>query len=176
MMPLTLYAATVPTMQQTIAAMEGLLDKAESWCSEQNCDAWDLIGARLADDMHPFNYQVKSCWVHSAFALSQCEQGTFSPHMEPAPDSFAGLREVLAQAASGLAKVDEQQLENMADNDLIFSIGDKFRLDFTVQNFLLGFTQPNFFFHATSAYAIMRGKGVKIGKMDFMGPLRTKAA
>ncbi len=173
-MPLTLHAALVPTYQQMLGAVSGLIDKAESWCGDQECDAAQLIDARLADDMLPFGYQVQSCWVHSAHAIASCAEGQFAPYRDPWPDSFAGLRDKVEQAQTGLAALDEAQLEAMADKDVVFSIGDKFRKEFTVSDFLLSFSQPNFFFHVTTAYAIMRHAGIKVGKMDYVGAYRAK--
>jgi len=173
-MPLTLHAAVVPTFQQMLSALAGLIDKAESWCAERECDPSALIEARLAEDMLPFGYQVQSCWVHSALSVESCANGSFTPYREPWPDSFAGLRDMVARAQGILAAIDADQLEALADKELVFSIGDVFRKEFIVQDFLLSFSQPNFFFHATTAYAIMRKEGIGIGKRDYLGAYRTK--
>ena len=126
--------------------------------------------------MLPFAYQVKSCWVHSAQAVEGVRLGAFQPHMEPPPDSFAGLSEKLGEARAKLEAVDLTELDTIADNDMVFSIGDKLRMDFTVRDFLLGFSVPNFHFHATTAYGILRMKGVAVGKRDYLGRLPLKGA
>lgn len=173
-MPLTLYDAIVPTWMQVTGSVQGLIDKAEQWCTDEGHAPSELIGACLATDMLPFAYQVKSCWVHSALALEGAKAGSFAPHMDPPPDSFDGLRDLLDQAVSVMKETDADELEAIAGNDMVFTIGDKFRLDFTVQNFLLGFSNPNFFFHATTAYDILRMKGIEIGKRDYLGQLPVK--
>ncbi len=173
-MPLSLHAALVPGWLQILGSVEGLVAKAESWCDDNGYSHDEIIGARLAGDMLPFSYQVKSCWAHSAHALDGAAKGRFEPHMDPPPDSFAGLREVLAAAKSGLSGCDADALDAIAGNDMVFAIGDKLRLEFTVQDFLLGFSSPNFHFHAATAYGILRMKGLEIGKRDYLGALPVK--
>lgn len=173
-MPMSLHAAIIPTYQQMLGALGGLVDKAESWCNDQACAPSALIEARLSEDMLPFGYQLQCCWAHSAHALAGCAAGHFEPYRAPWPDSFTGLRALLATTQAELAAVDEAQLEAIAGKDLVFTIGEAFRKEFTVQDFLLSFSQPNFFFHATTAYAIMRKEGVPLGKRDYLGAFRAK--
>lgn len=170
-MPLTLRDALIPGWLQVTASVRALVDKAEAWCAEHDRPASELLDAWLAPDMLPFAYQVKSSWTHSTHALEGVREGRFVPHMDPPPDSFAGLRELLDRSNAALEAVDADELESLAGNDMVFTIGDKFRLDFTVQNFLLGFSQPNFYFHAATAYDILRMKGLAIGKRDYLGAL-----
>ncbi|WP_170005655.1 DUF1993 domain-containing protein [Pseudopontixanthobacter vadosimaris] len=171
-MPLSLHEATVPSWLQILGSVKLLVDRAEAHCADAGLDAADLLHARLADDMAPFTYQVKSCATHSAGALEGVRKGAFSPDMTSPPDSFSGLRDVLAAAEQALEKVTPQDLEAIADKPMVFSIGEKYRLDFTVRDFLLSFSNPNFYFHATTAYAILRMKGLEIGKRDYLGGLR----
>lgn len=167
----TLYDAVAPTWLQILGAMEGIVNKAEQWCGDRNEPAESVLGARLADDMLPFAYQIKSCWTHSALALETVLTGHFSPEMSPPPDSFDGLREKLHTAIAYIGAYDAAHLETIAQNPMVFTIKDKFRLDFTVQNFLLGFSAPNFHFHASTAYAILRMHGLPIGKADYLGAM-----
>ena len=174
-MSLSLHEAIVPNWLQLLEATARLLDKAEGWAAERGIAEADLLGARLADDMLPLAYQFKSCWVHSANAIQRCREGEFSPHLQDPPMTWAGLREGLTQAIAALRALDPAELEAMAGNDMAFAFGDN-RLPFTVQDFLLSFSNPNVFFHAATAYDILRMKGMPIGKRDFMGRLRMKAA
>lgn len=175
-MAISLHEAVVPTWLQIIGSVRRLVDKAEAFCAEGKASEADLLGARLADDMLPFAYQVKSCHSHSALAIEGVRAGAFSPAMLPPPDSFDGLRAKLDEAREVLESVDPDELESIAGNDMVFSIGDRLRLEFTVQNFLLSFSNPNFHFHAATAYDILRSQGVQIGKQDFLGSLRLKPA
>ncbi|MCB2082515.1 MAG: DUF1993 domain-containing protein [Sphingomonadaceae bacterium] len=173
-MPLTLRDALIPGWLQVTGSVRALVDKAESWCEEGGYAPSEIIGAKLAQDMLPFSYQIKSCWTHSALALESVKAGEFSPNFDDPPDTFDGLRAKLDEAKAVMEAVDADQLDAIAGNDMVFSVKDRFRLEFTVQDFLLGFSQPNFYFHATTAYDIMRMKGIAIGKIDYLGAMPVK--
>lgn len=172
-MALSLYDVTIPAYQQTLGAIAGLLGKAEAFCIEKKLAPADLIQARLAPDMLPFAYQVKSAVVHSIGAIEAVRKGIFSPDMTPPPDSFAALNASVAGAIAGLEKVGAAEVNGFMGRDMRFAVGDH-KVDFTAENYLLSFAQPNFYFHATTAYDILRWKGVQIGKRDFMGKMRVK--
>jgi hypothetical protein len=174
-MPLSLHEAIVPNWLQLLEATARLLDKAESWAAEQGIGEAELLGTRLAPDMLPLAYQFKSCWVHSSHAIQRCREGVFSPHLQDPPLTWAGLRDGLGDAIAALKALDPAELEAMAGNDMAFQFGEN-RLPFTVQDFLLSFSNPNVFFHAATAYDILRMKGMPIGKRDFMGRLRMKSS
>ena len=173
-MALSLHSALIPSMLQVVGAVHKMVDKAEGFCDENNLAHSDTIGARLAEDMLPFAYQVKSCWSHSALAIAGVREGVFAPDMSPFPDSFDGLRAVLAKTVTELEAVSEGELEDLANKDMRFEIPGKFRLDFTRQDFLLSFSQPNFYFHSATAYDILRMKGVPLSKTDYLGGMRLK--
>jgi hypothetical protein len=171
-MPISLHAAFVPSSVQILGAVAGLIDKAEAHCAEAGVAPAELIGARLAPDMADFAYQVKSCAIHSAGAVDGVLAGNFSPDMVPPPGDFAGLKAIIAAATARLQAVGEAELEALIGKPMAFTMGPDFRLDFTAENFLLTFSQPNFYFHATTAYDILRARGLAIGKMDFLGAMR----
>jgi uncharacterized protein len=100
-------------------------------------------------------------------------KGVFSPDMTEPPGDFAGLKARIAEALAALEAIDPAEIDRYMGRDMRFSFGDR-RIDFTAENFLLSFSQPNFYFHAATAYDILRWKGVSIGKRDFMGRTRTK--
>lgn len=172
-MPFSLYDAVVPSNLQILRALDALLDKAEAYCVEKGWAQSDLIDARLAPDMLPFGYQVKSCAAHSVGGIEGVKAGSFSPDMAPWPTDFAGLHCVMQGAIASLSGLDRETFEALADTDTQFAFGDT-KLPFTGANFLLSFSQPNFYFHATAAYAILRAKGIKLGKRDFLGMPRIK--
>jgi hypothetical protein len=170
-MPLSLHAAFVPGAQQMIGTTHGLIDKAEAWCSEQGSEPGALIGACLHDEMLPFAYQVKSVADHTGGAIEGLRAGVFSPHMEAPPQDFAGLRAKLDQAIATLEGVREVALEANLGAPMLFQMRE-FKMPFTADNFLLSFSQPNFYFHAATAYDILRMKGLSVGKRDFLGRMR----
>jgi hypothetical protein len=173
-MAFSLYAATIPSYLQILQAVSGLLVKAEAFCVEQGIAANDIIQARLAKDMLPFAYQVKSTAVHSLGAIEGVRRGVFSPDTTPPPDGFPALKARIAETLAGLQAIEASELDGFMGRDMRFVAGER-RADFTAENFLLSFSQPNFYFHATTAYAILRWKGVPLGKRDFTGRLRLKA-
>ena len=172
-MPFSLYEAVVPSNLQILKAIDALLDKVEAFCVEHGRTEADLIDARLAPDMLPFGYQIKSCAAHSVGGIEGVKAGSFSPDMTPWPTDFASLHGALREAITNLNAIDRDAFDALADSDTQFVFGET-RLPFTGANFLLSFSQPNFYFHATAAYAILRAQGMKLGKRDFMGMPRIK--
>ena len=172
-MPISLYDAVVPSNLQILRAVDALLSKAEAFCAEHGRAESDLIDTRLAPDMLPFGYQVKSCAAHSLGAIAGVRAGHFAPDLTPWPTDFAGLHAAIQGAIAELSALDPAELDALGENDTLFAFGEM-KLPFTGANFLLSFSQPNFYFHATTAYAILRAQGVKVGKGDFMGMPRIK--
>jgi hypothetical protein len=170
-MPLSLHAAFVPSALQMLGTTHGLLDKAESWCAEQSSEPGDIIGACLHEDMLPFAYQVKSVATHTGGAMDGLRVNVFSPHMAEPPRDFAGLRARIDEAIATLEGVTEDELEGKIGQPMFFQMRD-FRMPFTAEDFLLSFSQPNYYFHAATAYDILRMKGVQVGKRDFLGRMR----
>ena len=170
-MAFTLYAATIPSYLQILESVSRLIGKAESYCNAQGFEPEVLIQARLADDMLPFAYQVKSTEVHSLGAVEAVRQGVFSPDTTTPPATFDGLRERVALAKAGLEALRPDEVESFIGRAMRFEFGTN-HMDFLAEEFLLSFSQPNFYFHATTAYDILRMKGVEIGKRDFNGRVR----
>ena len=173
-MTLSLHAATIPGFLRMLANMDHLIGKAEAWCDEQGRSEEDVCGARITSDMLDFAYQVKSTVVHSVGALAGIRAGVFSPDRCEPPRGFAAMRAMLADARQELSAVTEADMETVGAAAMEFRMGDKFVVPFTGQNFLLSFSIPNFYFHAATAYDILRQLGVPIGKRDYLGPDWTK--
>ena len=172
-MAFSLYAATVPSYQQILEAVSSLLGKAEAFCTEEGIAPHDIIQGRLAEDMLPFAYQVKSTAVHSLGAIEGVRRGVFSPDTTSPPETFAALKARIAATLAALEAIEEAEVDAFVGRDMRFAFGDR-HIDFTAENFLLSFSQPNFYFHATTTYDILRWKGIPLGKRDFMGKPRTK--
>ncbi len=170
-MPISLHAAFVPSALQMLGTCDHLIDKAEAWCAETGCGHGEAIGARLHEGMLPFAYQVKSVAVHSGGAIDGVRAGVFSPELTPPPEDFAGLRAAIGTARDTLSAATEGELEGFIGQPMRFEFRES-GIDFTAEDFLLSFSQPNFYFHAATAYDILRMKGAALGKRDFMGKLR----
>jgi hypothetical protein len=173
-MSLSLYAATVPAYIQILGSVAGLLTKAEQYCVAKSVAPEEIIQARFTEDMLPFAFQVQQCGVHSLGAIEGVRRGVFSPHVSPPPDNFAALKGTIADALAGVEALKPEEIEGMIGRDMRFSFRDR-HIDFTAEDFLLTFSQPNFYFHATTAYDLLRWKGVPLGKRDYIGRMRVKA-
>lgn len=174
-MSLSLYEAFVPNCQQMVGALNNLIDKGEAFAKDNGLSDEDMIGARLAEDMWNLPWHVRSCWVHSAYVISLLPSGEFSPDFTQIPDSWDAMRAHVSATLEGLAMVTPEELEAVADSTIGFVLGGKRLMEFTGQNFLLSFSQPNVYFHATTFYDILRMKGVPLSKRDFMGVPRFKS-
>jgi hypothetical protein len=125
--------------------------------------------------MYPFAYQVKSAVLHSLGAIEGVRRGTFSPDRSEPPASFDELKQRVTDARDTLKSLNAAEVESFFGSDMEFAVGGK-RIPYTAENFLLSFSQPDFYFHLTIAYAILRNQGVQVGKLDFMGKTRNKLA
>jgi hypothetical protein len=172
-MTLSLYSATIPSYRQILGAVAALVDKAESFCAEKNLAPEEIIQARLAPDMLPFAYQVKSTSAHSLGAIEGVRKGVFSPDLTPPPQNFRDLKANVAHAIASLEALDPKEIDAFVGRDMRFVFGER-QIKFTAEDFLLSFSQPNFYFHASTAYDILRWKGLPIGKRDYTGRLRIK--
>ncbi len=172
-MAIPLYDATVANFLQVLTGVSGFLDKGLKHCQEKGIDLAELVEYKLAPDMLPFRFQVLAVSHHSKGALEGAKAGIFRPPSGPMNHTYADLQKVVTEARDALQQVKREEVEALQGKDVVFQMGD-FKLPFTAENFLLSFSTPNLFFHATTAYDILRLKGAPIGKRDFMGPPRLK--
>lgn len=167
-MTISLYDAVIPSQLQIIAAVRVLVDKAKAHCEDSGTAAEDIIGARLIEDMQPFSYQVKCCREHSLGAIEAVREGVFTPSLAAPPDSWDGLYEKLDEAKAGLEAVSVEEMDGFVGKPMEFRFKQTV-MPFLAEHFLFSFAQPNFYFHATTAYDLLRERGFQIGKMDFVG-------
>lgn len=170
-MTFSLYDGTVPLFLQSLHGTDAWLAKAAEFAANEGPGEAALISATLAPDMFPFNRQLRACAMHSQGALEGCFKGVFSPDLSPHPETIAGLRERLAEAIAYLEAIDREAVESLVGQPMRFEFGDA-RWPFKAEDFLTSFSLPNFFFHTTTAYAILRHHGMQIGKRDYLGEMR----
>ena len=170
-MSISLYKATVPSYLQILGAVSGLLDKAEQHCASKGLAADAITQACLAADMRPFAYQITSVCHHSLGAIEGVRKGVFSPATAPPPTDFSSLRTRITETTNALKQITEKEMEAFIGQAMGFEMTG-LRIDFVAEEFLLSFSQPNFYFHATTAYDILRWQGLEIGKRDFLGAMR----
>lgn len=164
-MSLTMYQASVPAFIATLKTMKHWLDKAATQKSET-----ELIEARLAPDMAPLarQFQIASDTAKGAAARLT---GTEAPAMADTEATFAELRERCDRTIAYLETLDPAAFDGGETREIVMTFPNGGGLRMDGQSHLTGFVLPNFYFHATTAYAILRAHGVDIGKVDFLGHL-----
>jgi uncharacterized protein len=172
-MSLSLYDLTIPNYLQTLGAVSGFMKKGAAFCEEQGTDPDEIVAARVIDDMLPFSFQIVSVAHHSLGAVEAAQSGASQPPKDPGTYTYADLQKLVDDTKAELEKLTPEALNACQGKDVLFKVG-KLELPFTAENFLLSFSFPNFYFHATTAYDLLRGHGVKIGKGDFLGRMRMK--
>ncbi len=171
----SLYDLSVPTFLQTVKAVRGFFDRAVRHCTETGTDPEDFVHARLFDDMAPFHFQIEAAWHHAVWGLEAVKSGVFAPPALIGPVPFADLQAMMGKAEAALAAFDPDEVNSWAGRELDLQIGPR-RLAFTSETLILSFSLPNFYFHAVTAYDILRTRGVPLGKRDYEGRLRTRSA
>ncbi len=170
-MAISLYDASVACFLQTLGGVDGFLSRGLAHCNERNIDPNEIVETRLFSDMLPFRYQILAVASHSIGAMRGVKQGLFSPATEMPPLDYAGLQKVITDATEALQQLAPADVNALEGKDVLFQVRD-IKLPFKAEGFLLSFSLPNFHFHATTAYDILRMKGVQIGKRDYMGKMR----
>lgn len=158
-----LYDASAPVFVRALTNLSALMDKALS----QGFEEAKLLEARLAPDMRPFSAQIQLASDSSKGAVARLS-GTENPPMADTETSFAELKGRIDATIAFITSVDKSAFEGGEDRDvtLKFPGGEQ---HFKGAAYLTGFALPNFFFHVTTAYAILRNAGVEIGKRDYLG-------
>ena len=168
-MAFTLYDAFVPTTRQLLGALPGVIAKAEQFVADGKATDAELMEARLAEDMWVLPWHIRSCWMHSAYALDQLQGTAFTPDFTTIPESWDAMRAMIAEAEERMAAATPEEVNAIATRQIDFVLGGETRFSLPGERFLLGFNMPNFQFHATTFYDILRMKGVPLSKRDYMG-------
>jgi hypothetical protein len=172
-MALSLYDVSVGSYLQILGAVSGFLAKGREHCEKNGIDLGQVVETRLIADMLPFRFQVIAVAHHSLGAIQGIEAGVFRPPTVPGLD-YAGLEKVIAEARTSLQGYKREAIDALEGKDVQFKLGERV-MPFIARDFVLSFSLPNFYFHATTAYDILRMKGAPLGKRDFMGVPRIKA-
>ena len=166
-MSLSMYQASIPTFVRGLTNLSAILNKAASYAESKKIDPSVLINARLAPDMFPLSRQIQiasDIVKGGAARLSGVEAPSF-PDTEA---SFDELQERIKKTIRFIESVEPAQVDGTEERDIHLKVGGR-ELDFKGQPYLLQFVIPNFYFHITTAYAILRHNGLDIGKGDFLG-------
>ena len=169
-MTLTLYDATIPRFVQTIGAIAVILERGRIFCAETGLDPEDLADTRLHPDMKPLRFQIRAALHFSMGSLDALSTGTLGVPNDPTFVDYLGLEAKVAAALKRLNGIIPSAIDDHAATEIIFNAGER-RPRFTAQGLLLSFALPNLHFHATTAYDIIRMRGVPLGKRDYLGRL-----
>ena len=166
-MPMSLYQASVPPFIQTLTALSGMLDKAEAYATEKKIDQAVLLGMRLNPTMWPLAKQIQAACT-TATRCGLLLAGKPVPTFEDTEKTIPELKARIAKSIEHLRSIRPAEVDGQEARDLTVKMGPNER-KFKAQNFLQWFSLPNFLFHATTAYNILRQSGLDLAKSDFLG-------
>jgi hypothetical protein len=166
-MSLSMYQASVPVFVRMFENLSKILEKAEQFAEEKKIDPSVLLNARLAPDMYPLTRQVQIA-TDMAKGCAARLAGLEVPVYEDNETTFPELQERIAKTLAFIQSVSADQIDGSEERHITLKLRSR-EVGFTGQPYLLHFVLPNFYFHVTTAYAILRHNGLAIGKMDFIG-------
>jgi len=166
-MSLTMYQASIPVFVRMLGNLSSILDKAAVHAEEKKIDPSVFINARLAPDMYPLSRQVQIA-TDMAKGCAARLAGIEVPSYEDNESTFAELQARIAKTVAFLQSVSELQINGSEEKTVTLKLRNN-EISFIGQPYLLNFVLPNFYFHITTAYGILRHNGVELGKMDFIG-------
>lgn len=169
-MPISMFDASVPVFTRGLTVLSGLLDKGARYAAEQGIAEADLVGGRLAPDMLTLAGQVQRASDSAKFGAARLT-GTEAPAFADDETTIAALRERCAKTIAYLGQVQRDGFDGSETRSVTFGSKDA-PWTMVGDAYLLSFALPNFYFHVTTAYDILRHKGVPIGKRDYLDPNR----
>ena len=172
-MSASFYDLSAASFLQSVSAVHGFLGRTVSHCAETGRNPDDFVGLRLYPDMAPFHFQIEALCHHAVWGVEAARTGVFDPPGLIGAQPFADLRAMVGAAEATLAAYVPEEVDSWGGRELDLQIGPR-RLAFTSESLVLSFSLPNFHFHASMAYAILRANGVPLGKRDYEGTLRTR--
>ena len=168
-MSLSMYRASVPAFVQMLNNLSAILDKAEANAKNRKIDPEVLLNCRLAADMLPFIRQVQIAADLAKGAVARLA-GFEVPKHDDTEKTFADLKGRLAKTAAFVQSVQPNDIDGSEDREITLMLGEH-TMSFKGQPYLVHFVMPNFYFHCTTAYDILRHCGVELGKRDFIGTI-----
>ena len=167
-MSAVLYASSVPVFTQMLGGLKDVLAKAEAHAGARNIEPNALLQARLFPDMFGLVRQVQIACDFASGVRARLA-GVEVPSYEATEQSFADLQARIEKTLAFVASLSEAQFADAAGREIVLRPGTPKERKFSGQAYLLSYGLPQFFFHVTTAYALLRHNGVEVGKKDFMG-------
>lgn len=166
-MSISMYQASVPVLLRMLANTRAILQKAEAHANAKKFDGSVLTGARLFPDMFPLTRQIQIA-SDAAKGVGARLAGVENPKFEDKEQSFADLYARIDKTVDFLKTLKPEQIDGSEGREVVVPMRTGER-KFKGQDYLLHFALPNFYFHITTTYNILRHNGVEIGKMDYLG-------
>ena len=170
-MSISMHSASVPVFERMLGNLVKWLDKAEAHAQARKFDSKVFLATRLAPDMLPLSAQVQIACDAAKFGVARLS-GVEAPKFEDNETNFAELRERIAKTVAFIKSVPADQIDGTEDKDIALPRRDG-TLMIKGEPYLKHFVLPNFYFHMTTTYALLRHNGVELGKMDFLGALKS---
>jgi len=168
-MSFSMYQASVPAFVQILNNLSAILDKAEAYAKNRKIDPEVLLNYRLAADMLPFIRQIQIAADLAKGAVARLA-GVEVPKHDDTEKSFADLKARLDKTVMFVQSVQPNDIDGSEDHEINLTLGEH-TMNFKGQPYLVHFVMPNFYFHCTTAYDILRHCGVELGKRDFIGTI-----
>ena len=166
-MAISMYTASVPVFQHMLRNLVHILEKGEASAQARKFDPSVLAGFRLAPDMLPFTRQVLIACDAAKLCVARIS-GVEAPKFDDTETTFEELKERIRKTLAYLETVPASALDGTEDKEITFPVGREAKRTMTAQAYLTTWALPNFFFHVTTAYAILRHNGVDLGKTDYL--------
>jgi hypothetical protein len=164
-----MYQASVPAFVQMLNNLSAILNKAEAYAASRKVDPEVLLNYRLAPDMHPFVRQIQIAADLAKGAAARLA-GVEVPKHDDTEKTFADLKARLTKTLAFVQSFKPTDIDGSEDRDISLTLGEH-TMKFKGQPYLVHFVMPNFYFHCTTAYGILRHCGVELGKRDFIGTI-----
>ena len=162
-----MYQTSVPRLANMLRNLSGILEKAQAHAEARKIDPAVLINFRLYPDMLPMKRQVQIA-CDSAKSVVARLAGVEVPKHEDTEETFADLKARIAKTIDFIQTFKPAQIDGTEERAIHFKLGQR-EVDYKGMQYLLGHSLPNFYFHITTAYDILRHNGVEIGKRDYLG-------
>jgi len=167
-MTISMHQASAPRFANTLRNLSAILDKAQAHCESKKIEPAALTQARLFPDMFPLTRQVQIACDTAKGAVARLA-GVEVPKHEDTEQSFAELKARIAKTIDFVESVSATKIDGTEEKEIVLAMRSGERR-YKGMQYLLGFAYPNFYFHVTTAYNILRHNGVDLGKQDYIGP------
>ena len=166
-------SSSVPAFESALSALSGILDKAAAYAEARKIDPSVLLQSRLYPDMFPLVRQVQAAADAVKIGVARLA-GVEFPKYEDNESTIGELKDRLAKTLAFLKSVDPKKIDGSGDREITFPLGPTLKGHMIGADYLDQFVRPNFYFHVTTAYAILRHNGLDIGKQDFLSGIPMK--